>query len=175
MRTIGCLLLLVLSLAGLECSLKQPLDVWHFYKSNQRPNASIEVKGDLLYHLFKKDVNINSVRCKGFFDFFEVDYTCNSPDLKDLDDFIPTFTIECEDKNYKNDRCHVEVYLETRDFVQESKLFQQISNSIDSSNSSRVKTILIMTAAFVVGWIISLVLIAPCAVVYVKWIQKKDS
>lgn len=170
MRAISCFLLL-LSLSKLECSRQQPLDVWHFYKSNHRSNASIELKGDLLYYLFKRDININSVRCKGFFDFFEVDYTCNTPDLK-TDDFIPIFTIECEDKIYKNDQCRVVVYLETKDFVRESKLFQLI----DSSNSSEIKTILIMTAAFLVGSIINLFLLVPCVLapfVVFKLIQKK--
>lgn len=166
----NCFLLFFIYLSSrTECKLIQndELDVWYFFRDNPHPNASIEINGDLLYHFYKDDINpINKVKCKGFFDFFEVDYTCSTNDLLQTDNFTATYTIKCNDKIYRNKNCYVQIYLEAKD------LLNQLSNQLNYTQISFMKSSINLVSVLLIGQFIVVLVLTPCIYLMLKYFKK---
>lgn len=87
-------------------------DVWHFFKNNSFPNASIVVNGNL--ERLKEFRNLSAVKCSGLFGEQKKNYKCSVPDLS-FRNFSANYTIICKDKIYINQNCFVEIKLEKAD------------------------------------------------------------
>lgn len=96
-------LLCILYLGSVHCRTLWSLDSWVFHKSNTEPNDVI------CNGTYCDEVDIQVVVCKGV--YLDIEYTCNTPDLRDDDELDANYTIICKDNVFKNENCDVYVEL----------------------------------------------------------------